>query len=215
MEDERETIRDDRLDVLGDAFFEARRAELAERVGEHRFAHSEGVAETAQFIAEVYGVDVRKARLAGILHDWDKGLDDPGIRQRVHDLGMDIPETIVEGFPQTLHEKTAACALSREFPQIPADVIRAISRHTTAAVDMQPLDMVLYIADGLEPGRRFAEADVLRAMIGTVPLEDLFVEVYGFWMAMIIRRRKTMHPDTVTVWNAYAMRQRERRVPGG
>ena len=77
-------------DPLSNEFFEAREAELRERVNEHRFQHSLGVSEMAQRLAQVYGADVRKARLAGILHDWDKDYDDQGIRKRVDELGMTV-----------------------------------------------------------------------------------------------------------------------------
>ncbi len=193
-------------ETLGDAFWQQRKAELEQRVSKKRFAHSLGVAETAEALAGLYGVDVRKAHLAGLVHDWDKGFDDDGIRQRVHELGLDerIAPEVVEKMPQVLHAHTAAAALAREFPSMPADVLQAIDRHTTAAVDMTPLDMVLYIADCLEPHRRFGEVDQLRQLVGKVSLEELFLEVYEYWVYLLISRQKPLHPDTIKVWNAYA-----------
>ena len=63
------------VDTHSDEYFEARRAELAERVGPRRFSHSLGVSQTAEQLAEVYGADAGEARIAGLLHDWDKGYD--------------------------------------------------------------------------------------------------------------------------------------------
>ena len=42
---------------------------VKERLSEGRFYHSQCVAECAARLAEKYGADVEKARLAGILHD--------------------------------------------------------------------------------------------------------------------------------------------------
>ena len=202
-------------DVFSEAFQEARKVELLSRVGERRYAHSIGVAETARSLAETYGADPAKAYLAGLLHDWDKCFDDAGIRTRADELGLDIREDVYWGAPQTLHGITAAAALGKEFPGIPVDVLQAISRHTTGAPDMSDLDMIVFIADALEPGRNFEGLAELRAMVGTVELEELFLSVEAHWIGLIVRRKKTLHPDTFAVWNTYAARHRDRKHSEG
>lgn len=194
------------LDALSDEFFETRKAELEKRVSGKRFTHVMGVVKAAEKLARTYGVDVRRARLAGLLHDWDKGYDDEGIRKRALDVGISVDPWIFEHQPRLLHGPTAAAALGRAFPQIPADVLQAIDRHTTGEVDMTPLDMVLYCADALEENRRFGRVDELRALIGKSSLADLFVAVLGYWTILIIEQGKTLHPRTVEVWNAYAVK---------
>ena len=193
---------------FSEEFLEARTAELEARVSPKRFRHSLGVRDACVQLAEQYGVDVGKARLAGVLHDWDKGLDDEQARARVRELGMEdeIDPTVVERMPGVLHGITAARALGIEFPQIPADVLQAISRHTTAAVDMAPLDMVLYIADAIEPNRQFGRIDELRDAVGKVTLEELYFQTYEYWVFLLFERRKPLHPDTITIWNAYTER---------
>ena len=195
-------------DVLSTAFFDARKAELEKRVSPKRFKHSLGVSDTCVQLAKQYDVDVKKARLAGLLHDWDKGYDDEGARARVYELGMEdeLDPRVVEGMPGTLHGITAARALGNEFPAIPADVLQAISRHTTAALDMSPLDMVLYIADAIEPNRQFGRIDELRAHVGKATLEELYFETYEYWVFLLFERRKPLHPDTITIWNDYTAR---------
>ncbi|KAB1641833.1 HD domain-containing protein [Ellagibacter isourolithinifaciens] len=165
-----------------------------------------GVVEEAEILARAYGVDVREARLAGLLHDWDKAYDDEEIRERVRELGLRVNPWILEHQPRLLHGPTAAAALGREYPAIPAGILQAIERHTTGEIDMTPLDMVLYCADALEPNRRFGRVDELRAQIGRVTLEELYVAVLGYWTILIIEQGKTLHPRTVDIWNAYAVK---------
>ncbi|MDO4501640.1 MAG: bis(5'-nucleosyl)-tetraphosphatase (symmetrical) YqeK [Coriobacteriia bacterium] len=198
-------------EALTDEFYQARRAEMAQRVPERRFAHIQGVSDTAVELARVYGVDERKARLAGILHDWDKPYDDDGIRARAAEVGLEVDPLVLQCMPQTLHGLTAAYWLGQNFPQIPHDVLQAVYRHTTCALDMSDLDMIIYIADCLEPGRRFGRVDDYRAMVGKECLEELFFRVHGYWTTLIIEKGKTMHPCTIDVWNHYALRHRERR----
>lgn len=200
-------------DPLSDEFFAARLAELETRVTPKRLKHILGVADTCVQLARTYGIDERKAYLAGLLHDWDKGLDNEGIRARVEELGMQahIDPWVVVHMPQVLHGPTAARALAREYPQIPDEVIHAIDVHTTAAEHMSDLDMVLYIADAIEPSRQFGRIDELRAEVGKVPLDQLFFITYEYWVFLLFERRKPLHPDTIRIWNAHTAARQSRK----
>ncbi len=174
-----------------------------------RFAHVQGVVAMAERLARTYGVDVARARLAALLHDWDKGYDDEGVRERARDVGAQVDPWLVEHMPRLLHGPTAARALGRAFPSIPEDVLLAIDRHTTGSTDMSALDMVLYVADALEEGRQFGRVAELRGRIGQESLEELFVDVLAYWTILIIEQGRPLHPDTVNVWNAYVMKNQK------
>lgn len=193
-------------DALSESFFQDRMEDLKDRVRPKRFNHILGVSETAELLAHAYGCDPAKARLAGLLHDWDKGMRDREIRERARDLGVDaeVGEWVVEHMPEVLHGPTAAAALARQFPEIPSDVLEAIRFHTTAAPEMTDLDKIVYVADAIEPTRKFEEADELRSLIGEVPLDELFYRVYKFWTIALISHDVVLHPDTIAIWNAIA-----------
>lgn len=202
-------------DVFNPAFFAQRHEELEGRVGAKRLHHIEGVADTAARLAARYGVDVEKARLAGLLHDWDKGYDDEGIRARVHELGMEdtVDRWAYDVSPAVLHGPTAARALKRDFPAIPDDVLHAIAVHTTAAETMGDLDKVLYIADALEPSRQFGRIDELRASEADVDLDELFFRTYAYWVTLLLERGRPLHPRTAIVYNAALARRKDPKGP--
>ncbi len=196
-------------DVLSDAFFEARQEDLSRRLKPKRFQHVKGVSATASKLARLYGVDERKARLSGLLHDWDKEFDDDGIRARARDLGVDVDPCVVATMPRLLHGPTAAAALGKAYPDLPADVLQSIARHTAAAIGMSDLDMVVYIADAIEPHRDFAGLEPLRAAMGAVALEELFMMTFNHILLTLVERRRRLHPATVEVWNHYVARSHE------
>lgn len=198
------------VDVLGDAFYQARREQLKHRVKHKRFEHSLGVSETAARMARVYGQDERLARLAGLLHDWDKAYDDEGIRARAVELGVAEQLASYMDMPHLLHGPTAAAALAREFPELPSSLLQAIRLHTTGAVGMSPLDLIVYVADVIEPTRDCPGVDQLRDLVGKVELEELFLATLAYVIGNLIERRKLIHSDTVTVWNHYVARAQER-----
>lgn len=193
-------------DVLSVGFFNKRCAEIEGRVSPKRLKHIEGVSATAAKLANIYGVNVRKARLAGLLHDWDKGYRDEAIRARAHELGVDVEvgSWVVEHMPEVLHGPTAAAALSRDFPGIPDDVLDAIRFHTVARMEMTDLDKIIYIADAIEPSRKFDAADEMRSLVGKVTLNELYYRVYKFWTLSLVERDFVLHPNTIAIWNSIA-----------
>ena len=195
-------------DVLSDEFFEARRRDLEKRLKRSRYEHTLSVAETAVRLARLYGVDERKARLAGLLHDWDKNYDDDGIRRRVEELGLQVDPYSFETMPPLLHGFTAAAALERMYPQLPRDIVRAIELHTTGAVGMTDLDMIVYVADAIEPGRTYGGLDGIRALVGDASLEELFLATFQHVLLNLVNRRKRVYPRTLEVWNHYVVRAR-------
>lgn len=200
-----------RADPLSKEFFDERKRELEGRVTQKRLDHINGVSQTARRLAEIYGVNERKAALAGLLHDWDKGYDDDGIRARVSEVGLSdvLDPFVVEKMPQVLHGPTAAFALAQEFPEIPNDVIRAIYNHTTASKDADDLEKIIYISDAIEPTRKFGAVEEIRKSVGKVTLDELFYKTYRFWTLALLERDKVVHPDTMSIWNELAARNRQ------
>lgn len=179
---------------------------LAERLAERALEHCLRVAETAAAIAGIYGLDAEEARLAGLLHDWDRDLEHEELvaaaeRYDLQDHGEEFRTAAL------LHAHTAARALADQFPGIPADVVRAVERHTLGAPDMQALDMVVYVADMVEPGRAYPGVNDLREMVGTVSLGDLFGEAFRQTVLHLVNERKHIHPVTVAVWNTHVARR--------
>jgi len=183
------------------------RKALERRVSGYRFLHSLSVADTAADLARVYNIDIDKARLAGMLHDWDKDFTDDELIRRAEKNGVAISD-YQEDMAALLHSQTGAIAVSKKYPEISDDVIQAISRHTAAAPDMTELDMIIYIADMIEPLRTRGNLRRIRAAVGKISLEELFVKAYETTMANLIARHRFIHPDSLEVWNAYIHHER-------
>ena len=130
---------------------------LMQRVNPSRYVHSISVAKTARKLARVYGYDGHIARMAGLLHDWDKALLPAQLQQRISDFDLKVSPDVINGMPWVLHGPTAAAVLRRDFPCFGEEVFQAIERHTVGAPDMAPLDMIVFVADKIEPTHDVAE----------------------------------------------------------
>lgn len=188
--------------------FEQARTALSQRLEGGAFEHSERVADTAEGLATIYGVDTEKARLAGLLHDWDRSASHDELFEAARSRGIAIGDA-ERGVPYLLHALTGAAAVAEALPDVDNDVIRAIERHTVGAPDMTELDKVVYLADMLEPARRFPGADSLREAVGELTLDALFMRAYEHSLIHLVSSRKWIHPVTIDVWNSLAAGARD------
>lgn len=67
--------------------------------------------------------------------------------------------------------------------------------------------MIVYIADALEPGRKGKVVEKLREKIGEIELRELFLEVYAYWVQLIMERRHPIYSKTTEIWNSYMPEQ--------
>lgn len=188
---------------FGSQSYKCMKGLLMQRVSPSRYVHSISVAKTARKLARAYGYDDHVARMAGLLHDWDKALLPDKLQQRVSDFNLDIAPSVVNDMPWVLHGPTAAAALRRDFPCFGEEVFQAIDRHTVGAANMAPLDMIVYVADKIEPTHDVAEYKRLYKQIGTMSLEEMFYAVLKEGMLYLVRAGKPISYDSVTVWNWY------------
>lgn len=142
---------------------------VREHIGqEHRYEHSVRVARCAELLARRHGVDTRKARFAGMLHDLARLYSPERLLAESEARGFTIGAA-ERGHPMLLHARLGAAIAHERFGVEDGEVLSAISKHTTGADAMSPLDCVVYLADSLEPNRRFSQ----RVALWELALQDL------------------------------------------
>ena len=117
-----------------------------------RFAHSISVGHCAETLAQAYGADMLSARVAGILHDWEKLLPDAETIELAERFRIQTaaPYQKIVGL---LHGPLAAKTLPAIYPWLSEQILSAIQKHTAGDYQMSKLDKILYVADLIEPLR--------------------------------------------------------------
>ena len=125
-----------------------------------RIPHVLGTEQEAIRLAERYGADVEKARVAALRHDCTKKLDMPAQLALCGQYGIALDELEQKAL-KLLHSKTGA-AIARDVFGVDDEVYSAIWYHTTGHADMTTLEKIIYLADYIEPSRDFPGVDTLR-----------------------------------------------------
>lgn len=125
-----------------------------------RIPHVLGTEQEAIRLAERYGGDVEKARVAALLHDCTKKLDMEEQLALCKQYGIRLDELEQQAL-KLLHAKTGA-AIARDVFGVDDEIYSAIWYHTTGRANMTKLEKIIYLADYIEPSRDFPGVDKLR-----------------------------------------------------
>ena len=116
-------------------------------------------AETAVKLAEIYGADKNKAEAAALFHDIAKPLSQEESDAEVIKYGL--PACLI-GNRNLAHGHIAACWARDRFGVTDEEVLDAVRYHTSAKKNIPLLSKIIFVADTVEPGRTYAEAEMLR-----------------------------------------------------
>jgi 2-amino-4-hydroxy-6-hydroxymethyldihydropteridine diphosphokinase len=156
------------------------------------------------------------ARVTALLDEWSAALRlADAERQAWHDAGRwhdalrDADEGVLRALADDptrplglLHGPAAARALSRD-GEARVEVLEAVRWHTTGWPSWSAVGRALYMADFLEPGRPFMQAD--RAFLASlVPhrFDAVFRQVVRLRLEWALREGKGFAPETVSLWDA-------------
>ena len=179
--------------------FEEYEALVRPHLSERRFYHSQCVAKCAAELAERFGADVEKARLAGILHDVMKDTD-PGEQLKIMEESGIILTEAQRRNTKLWHALSGAAYAQRELGVADRDILDAIACHTGGKAGMTLLDKVLFVADYISDDRDYPGVEELRAAAED-SLEEVIVEGVTFTMQERMGERMTMEPRSIDAYN--------------
>jgi predicted HD superfamily hydrolase involved in NAD metabolism len=105
--------------------------------------------------------------------------------------------------PYLLHAAIGAKIVADELGIADEDILSAVAKHTCGDTIMNKLDKIVYLADVIEPGRKFEGLEEIRKLAES-SLDDAFAAAYRGQLIFIIEKCGYLHPQTVGVWNRIA-----------
>src|SRR5829696_5150491 len=133
------------------------------RLSEKRYGHTLRVADTAERLAHVHGLDPDRTRLASLLHDAARETEPEEFLRLAKRWNVPVGEPERQS-PKLLHGPVAAELARRELGVENEEVLAAIRVHTIGAAEMGPLALALYVADKIEPARDYPSVQRIRGL---------------------------------------------------
>ncbi len=118
-----------------------------------RYEHSLSVSFTSVCLAMRYGADLRKAELAGLVHDCAKHFSKEELIQACKKDNVALTEEMLAS-PQVIHSVYGAVYARKLFNINDSEILSAVYYHTLGRPNMTLLEKIVFTADYIE-ARRF------------------------------------------------------------
>ncbi len=180
--------------LYDDALSEYRKL-LRDKLDDYRLNHSECVSDCAAVLAEKYGGDVRKARIAGLLHDVMKNAP-----ANEHLLIMDDVSEVELNNSKVWHQISGESFLRKNGIVTDEEILGAVRWHTTGKAGMTLLEKIIYVADFISADRKYEDVDVVRKL-AEKSLEHAMLYTTRYTIKKLAASDMLIHPATVECYN--------------
>jgi predicted HD superfamily hydrolase involved in NAD metabolism len=172
---------------------------LASQIKGERLAHVYRVLDAARDLAARYGAPLPQVEVAALMHDYAKAMRPEVLlaEARRRNLVIDPAE---EAQPHLLHGPVAAALLQEQGLVTDAAVLDAIRWHTTGRAGMSLLEKVIWLADYIEPGRKFPGVEEIRAA-AQADLDRALLMALEQTIIFVLQRGWPLHLSTVHARN--------------
>ena len=168
---------------------------LQSKLDSYRLFHSECVSECAAVLAEKYGADPQKARLAGLLHDVTKNSS-----AAEHLLYCDNLTAIEAANTKVWHQISGEGFLRENKIIEDEEILAAVRWHTTGRAGMSLLEKIVYVADFISADRDYADVETVRKL-ASISLEHAILYTSRYTVQKLSSKDMFLHPATVDCYN--------------
>lgn len=177
------------------------------RLSQKRYTHSLNVAQSARKLAEKYAddykdCDLKKAYLAGLVHDICKEAPKDEQLRMARECGMDFSDT--EALIPPLYHAPAGVYYCRSVLGIhDEEVLRAVRYHTIGNADMSPVEKIVFLADLISEDRSYKDVGRMRKL-SFIDMDVAVLEALKFSVADIMAKGSLIPEATMKAYNYYA-----------
>jgi len=176
-------------------------------MSESRLSHTLSVAKECERLADIFGIDREPLVIAAYLHDVTKEMPLDEQIQLCRLQGVAIDKEASRS-PKTFHAFSAPALIKKDFPEYATDtVLSAVRYHTTGKADMTLYEKLLFLADYIEPTRKYEECQKLREFFYTDTqnvqkrLDRSVLISLRNTLAHLLQKNEPIHPETLNAYN--------------
>lgn len=169
-------------------------------LSEKRYEHSLRVAETAEILAVHYDAPVDQVVLASLLHDFAKDQSNEQLKAQIIDY--QLPLELLTYHHELWHGPVAAKICEKSYHIKDEAILRAIYYHTTGQANMGLVEIIVFVADYIEPERNIPGIEDVRRLAK----ENIYLaarEAQKNTIIYLMRNNAIIHPDSFLAYNEW------------
>lgn len=178
---------------------------LKESLSEERYNHTLGTADCALKLAKKYGLDEKKAYLAGLLHDCAKCKSNDELLKIIKQELKNIDEGELQNY-KTLHAPVGEYFARTMYNIDDSEILNAIRYHTIGRVNMSLFEKIIFLADKIEENTRdekYSEEiwQILDKNKGETGLDMALFRCFSETIKSLVNRELKICKTTIDVYN--------------
>lgn len=172
-------------------------------LSDERYRHSVGTMLAARDLAVRFGLDTKKAELAGLLHDAAKCMPIEFQNAIFNEHRQEFSEYEVL-HPKTMHAPIGAFVAKTEFGIDDEEILSAIKLHTMGKEDMSDFEKIIFIADKIElETRKQINRQKVLAAIDQYGLDGGMLVCFKLTIKSLLKRNLEISKETVDTYNHF------------
>lgn len=178
---------------------------LKESLSEERYNHTLGTADCALKLAKKYGLDEKRAYLAGLLHDCAKCKSNDELLKIIKQELKNIDEGELQNY-KTLHAPVGEYFARTMYNIDDSEILNAIRYHTIGRVNMSLFEKIIFLADKIEENTRdkkYSEEiwQILDKNKGETGLDMALFRCFSETIKSLVNRELKICKTTIDVYN--------------
>ncbi|GLB46760.1 HD domain-containing protein [Philodulcilactobacillus myokoensis] len=165
-----------------------------------RYEHVVRVEQMAIKLAKLNDVDVEKASIGGLVHDYAKQRPAQDFIDAIKKYHLD--KTLLDYGNAIWHGYVGWIFVKKELGIQDIDVLNAVKHHTIGAKHMTKLEQIVYMADYIEMGRQFPNVDKARKVTFD-NLQNGVAYQTKHTLDYLIQNNKQVFPKMIDTYNAW------------
>ena len=179
-------------------------------MSDYRYNHTLSVVEECKELAKLFDIDGEELVTAAYLHDITKEMSINDQISLCKEFDSCPDENYLKS-PKTMHSYSAVFLIKKDFPEYANEnVLAAVKNHTTGREDMSLNEKLLYLADYIEPTRKFDDCKSVRKYFYE-PTEDIYKRLdetiffsLKLTVSSLLKDNEYIHIDTLKTYNRFS-----------
>ena len=180
---------------------------IKDYMSEYRYLHTLSVAKECKKLASIFNIDEAKLVASAYLHDITKDMSIDEQLKLCQSFGIQLDKATLNS-PKTIHSFTAPLLIQKDFSEYADEcILNAVRYHTTGRADMTIYEKLLYIADYIEPTRKFEDCIKLREFFYKdnkdiqKRLDQTILLSLKYTISDLLESNSAIHPETLNAYN--------------
>ena len=173
-------------------------SKVKKNVSKSRYDHTVRVMKTAIKLAEIHNINQQQVEIASALHDYSKCESEDDLKNYIIDHHIDAD--LLNYNQELWHSHVGAHYAQYTLGIDDRSILNAIKYHTTGRENMDQVELIVFIADFIEPERKIAGIDKIRKM-AEQDLHEAALLIFKASIPYLVSLEAVVYPGTVDAYN--------------